>query len=122
MEKGVGKSIFTQGLKAGLLSLAFSCIAVLLLALCAKLFGIAEGILPFANQVLKGISVILGTAIAVRDEKFAAKALLGAAIFWLTSFLLFSALGGGFRWEQIALDFGISVVLALLVAVIKSRR
>lgn len=122
MEKSVGKTVLLQGLKAGLFSLVFSCIGVLLLALFAKLFGIPDNILPFINQALKVIAVVLGTALSVKEEKFIVKALVGAVIFWVLSFLLFSVLGGGFHWGQIALDFGISVVVALIVAVIKTRR
>lgn len=122
MEKSIGKTVFLQGLKAGLFSLVFSCIGVLLLALFAKLFGIPDNILPFINQALKVIAVVLGTALSVKEEKFIVKALVGAVIFWLLSFLLFSVLGGGFHWGQIALDLGISVVAALIVAVIKTRR
>lgn len=122
MEKSVGKSVLLQGLKAGLFSLVFSCIGVLLLALFAKLFGIPDNILPFINQVLKAAAVVLGTAISVRNEKFVVKALTGAVIFWILSFLLFSVLGGGFHWGQIALDLGIAVAVALITAVIKSRR
>lgn len=122
MEKSVNKPLFLQGLKSGLFSLVFACIGVLLLALAAKLFGLSDGILPIINQVLKAVAVVLGTAISVKQEKFMLKAILGAVIFWVLSFVLFSVLGGGFHWGQIALDLVIALVPSLIVAVVKSRR
>lgn len=122
MEASVRKSTILQSLKAGILSLVFSCIGVLLLALIAKLCNIGNGALPIINQILKVIAVALGTIIAVKDEKFLLKSLIGAAIFWLLSFVLFAIMGGGFNFGQIALDLAISLIVAAIVAIIKSRR
>lgn len=122
MEASVRKNTLLQSLKAGILSLVFSCIGVLLLALIAKLCSLSDSILPIINQVLKVIAVALGTLIAVKDEKFLLKAIIGAVIFWLLSFALFSILGGQFNFGQVALDLGIALVVAIVVGFIKSRR
>ena len=122
MEASVRKSIILQSLKAGILSLVFSCIGVLLLALIAKLCNIGNNVLPIINQVLKVIAVAVGTIISVKDEKFLLKSIIGAVIFWLLSFALFAIMGGGFHFGQIALDLGIALVVAIIVAIIKSRR
>lgn len=122
MEASVRKVTFLQSLKAGILSLVFSCIGVLLLALIAKLCGIGDNVLPIINQVLKVIAVVLGTLIAVKDEKFLIKAVIGAVIFWLLSFAVFAVLGGKFNIGQIALDLGLALVAAIVVAIIKSRK
>ena len=122
MEASARKSFILQSLKAGILSLVFSCVGVLLLALIAKLCNIGNNILPIINQVLKVIAVAVGTIISVKDEKFLLKAIIGAVIFWLLSFALFAIMGGGFNFGQIALDLGISLVVATVVAIIKSRK
>ena len=122
MEASVRKSTILQSLKAGILSLVFSCIGVLLLALIAKLCNMGNNILPIINQVLKVIAVAIGTIISVKDEKFLLKSLLGAVIFWLLSFALFAIMGGGFHFGQIALDLAIALVVAAVVAIIKSRK
>lgn len=122
MEASVRKNLFVQALKCGVLALVFSCIGVLLLALVAKLCGIPDSVLPIINQVLKAIAVVLATLISVKDEKFLLKGILGAVIFWLLSFALFSVLGGQIKIGQIALDLVIALVAALLVVFIKSRR
>ncbi len=122
MEASVKKSIFLQGLKAGLFSLIFSCIGVLLLALIAKLCNISDRALPIINQVLKAVAVTLGMIFFVKEEKFIWKALIGAVIYWILSFVLFSVLGGAFHWGQIFMDLGIALVISIVVALIKSRR
>ena len=122
MEASVKKSLFLQSLKAGLLSFVFSCIGVLVLALLAKLCNIGDKALPIVNQVLKVIAIVVGTLISVKDEKFLLKAVIGAVIFWLLSFAVFAVMGGQFNIAQIALDLGLALVAAVVVALIKSRK
>ncbi len=122
MEASVKKSLFLQSLKAGLLSFVFSCIGVLVLALIAKLCNIGDKALPIVNQVLKVIAIVVGTLISVKDEKFLLKAVIGAVIFWLLSFAVFAVMGGQFNIAQIALDLGLALVAAIVVALIKSRK
>ena len=122
MEASVRKATILQSLKAGILSLVFSCIGVLLLALIAKLTNMGNNVLPIINQILKVIAVALGTIISVKDEKFLLKSLIGAVIFWLLSFVLFAIMGGQFNFGQIALDLAIALVVATVVAIIKSRK
>ena len=122
MEKSARKSFLLQSLKAGLLSLVFACIGVLVLALFAQLLNISDGVLPIINQVLKALAVFLGMLFSLKEEKLVLKGVVGAVLYWLLSVLLFSLLGGGFHWGQIALDLGIALVVAFVVALIKSRR
>ena len=122
MEASVRKNTLLQGLKAGILSLVFSCIGVLILALLAKLCNISDSILPTINQILKVIAVALGTLLSVKDEKFLLKGLIGAVIFWLLSFALFAIMGGQFNVWQILLDLVIALVVAMVVCFIKSKR
>ena len=122
MEASVKKSLFLQSLKAGLLSFVFSCIGVLVLALIAKLCNIGDKALPIVNKVLKVIAIVVGTLISVKDEKFLLKAVIGAVIFWLLSFAVFAVMGGQFNIAQIALDLGLALVAAVVVALIKSRK
>ena len=122
MEASVRKNTFLQALKAGILSLVFSCIGVLLLALLAKLCNIGDKALPIINQILKVIAVALGTLLSVKEEKFLLKGLLGAVVFWLLSFALFAIMGGHFNVWQILLDLVIALVVATVVCFFKSKR
>ncbi len=116
------KQILVGGVKAGALALAFSCIGVLILALLAKLFGISDSALPVINQVLKVVSVALAMILCLHDEKFVAKAVVGSVTFCLLSLILFSLMGGTFRFGQVLLDFAIALVTSVIVAVVKARR
>lgn len=122
MDASVRKSTILQSIKAGVLSLVFACIGVLLLALIAKLCNIGDTALPIINQVLKAIAVAVGMIISVKDEKFLLKAVIGAVLFWLLSFALFAIMGGKFNVWQILLDLGIALVVSIIVALIKTRR
>lgn len=116
------KQILVGGAKAGVMALAFSCIGVLVLALLAKLFGIADNLLPAINQVLKVVSVALATILCIRNEKFVTKAIVGSVVFCLLSLLLFSVMGGKFHIGQVLLDFAIALVTSVIVAIVKARR
>ncbi len=122
MEASVKKSIVLQSLKAGLFSLVFACIGVLVLALFAKLLNIPDNVLPIINQVLKVIAVAIGMLIGIKNEKFILKALFGVLIYWILSFVLFSLLGGAFHWGQIFLDLGLALVVSIVIALIKTKR
>ncbi len=122
MQSEVKRSVWSQGIKSGLIAFVFSCIGVLVLALLAKSFGIAEKVLPIVNQVIKVVAAAIAAAIIVKDEKFVVKGLIGAIVFWILSFTMFLILGGKFNVGQLFLDLVIALVAFLLVAVIKSRR
>ena len=116
------KNTILGGVKAGALALAFSCIGVLLLALVAKLLGLSDNVLPIVNQVLKIVSVALAMILALREEKFVAKGLVGSVTFCLLSLVVFLLLGGKFNVGQVLLDFAIALVTALIVAFVKAKR
>ncbi len=116
------RGTFLQATKAGLFSLVFACIGVLVLALFAQLFTLDGTALPIINMVVKIIAVVLGTAIFVRDEKFLPKSLFAALVFWVVSQILFCILGGSFEWGQFFLDLAIAVAASLIVAIVKSKK
>lgn len=122
MESSVRKNLLLQSLKAGVIAFAISCIGVLVLALIAKLCNIGDTALPIINQVIKVLAMGLGVFIAVKDEKHLFKALIAAVIFWILSFAMFMIMGGQIHFGQIALDLVISLVTAVIVALIKKRR
>ena len=122
MQSEVKRSVWSEGIKAGLIAFVFSCIGVLVLALLAKAFGIPEKVLPIVNQVIKALAAVIAGAIIIKNEKFALKGLLGAIIFWVLSFSMFLILGGKFSFGQLVLDLVIALAAFLIIAVIKSRR
>lgn len=116
------KQILVGGVKTGALALAFSCIGVLVLALLAKLFGIDDNLLPTINQVLKVFAVAIASILCIRNEKFVTKAVVASVTFCLLSLILFSVMGGEFYIGQVLLDFAITLVTSVIVAMVKARR
>jgi hypothetical protein len=116
------KEFFVQSTKGGIFAFILSAIAVLLLALLAKLFTINGEILPTINQVLKGISVIAATGVSVRGDRRVPKALMLTVVFCVLNIILFVSLGGEFGWGQILLDLGIAFLLAILSGAFLSRK
>lgn len=113
---------FLQGIKAGLFAMVLSCIGVLILALFAQIFTFSDKVLVIANQIVKIAAVVFGVALFVRNEKLLPKAMLAAVVFWLSAQVLSCILGGTFNWGQFFLDLIVALVVAMLVAIVKSKK
>ena len=122
MEKALNKSLISQSLRGGLISFLISTAFVLLLALIAKMFTLGVDRLPLINQICKVVAVAIGTYVSIRDEKLLVKALLSGGIFAIFNLVLYVSLGGEFKFGQVLLDLGLAEVVAIIVAVIKSRK
>ena len=116
------KNIWFDVIKGALTAFVLSAIFVLVLALVAKIFALPVEILPMINQVLKTVAVLVAVSVNVKCEKFLLKGVLVATIYSLLTLILFVVLGGTFSFAQFALDWGIAIVVSLVVAVIKSRK
>ena len=121
-ECSASKNIWFDVIKGALTAFVLSAIFVLVLALVAKIFALPVEILPMINQVLKVVAVLVAVSVNVKCEKFLLKGVLVATIYSLLSLILFVVLGGTFSFAQFALDWGIAIVVSLVVAVIKSRK
>lgn len=121
-ECSTSKNMWFDVIKGALTAFVLSAIFVLVLALIAKIFALPVEILPMINQVLKAVAVLVAVAINVKCEKFLLKGVLVATIYSLLALVLFVVLGGTFSFAQFALDWGVAIVVALVVAVIKSRK
>ena len=82
--------------KAVLFSLSFSFLACVVFAVILRSTPLEESVVYAVNQVLKGISIVLGTAVFVRGEKGWLKGGGVGLLFTALSYLTFSALGGDF--------------------------
>ncbi len=117
-----GGSFWTQSFKGGLLALIFSILLALLLALSARFFNLPIEVLPVANQIAKGVSVVLAVALCVKDNNFLLKGIVVGAIFTILSLAMFALFNGEYKGLSILTDLGISVVLGGLVGFIKGRK
>lgn len=116
------KAIWTEGIRAGVISTVFFAIGVLLLALFAKLFSLDGTVLNICNQVLKVIALSLGLLLTVKYDNFLKKSLIGGSVFYLLSILIFGLFGGKFTFGFALLELFIALLIALIISVIKSRR
>ncbi len=85
-------------------ALALSLVLSLIFAFILRVGGISEGVIYPVNQVVKVVSVAIGTLLCVRGEKGWLKGGGIGLFFTALSYLAFSAIGGDFSvsWLIIA--------------------
>ena len=100
MEKETKKStaIFDV-LKALIISVIISLVLVLLAALIIKLFNIKNGVIPIINQIINGVSILLGCLIALKNGSNGWLKGIIVGIFYIAlAFVIFSLLDGNFSF------------------------
>ena len=76
-----------------------SLVLVLVAALVIKLFNLKDGLIPVLNQVIKGISILLGCLIAVKGKSNNwLKGLIIGILYIALAFVIFSLLDGEFSF------------------------
>ena len=98
--------------KAVLLSLAISFLLAVVFAVILRATGWGDAVIYTVNQVLKGVSLSLGTLVFIRGEKGFLKGVITGVFFSALSYLAFSALGGDF-----SLSWMIAVELTVALSV-----
>lgn len=96
MEKVENTSLVKKILLGTAAATASAMALILVFAFCLKFFGMSEGLILIIVQIIKGISVFLGTMLALKKQKemgFITGILVGA-MFTALSFLVFSVLNG----------------------------
>jgi len=111
------------GIVEGIVFAAVASIAgILLLALAVKLFGLSDGVIPPANQILKIASILIGVFCAVRRgaRGLTGGAIVGAAYIALGAGIYMLADGGFAPVEVLLAELGIGtatgVVSGILIA------
>ena len=101
-EFGYGNGIFTV-IKATLLALAISLLSAVVFAVFLRVSSIGEGWIYPINQLLKGVSIVVGVFLFAEGEKGWLKGGGTGLLFTALSYLAFSALGGGFTLSWLIL-------------------
>lgn len=85
--------------RANIIALIFALIAILLSALCVKLFNISDKAIPIINQVIKSLSIFVGCLISLKkpNNGWLRGIICGFTFVWL-SYLVFSALQNNFAF------------------------
>ena len=88
------QNIWLNSLKAVVVSLIFTMIAILIFALILKVFSLPNSVIKPVNYLIKCLSVFLGCYLSISEEKGILKGFITGAIIMLFSHLIFSLIGG----------------------------
>ena len=113
-EGAYGNGIFTI-LKGLLCAILIALLATVIFANVLQAAPLPDKIIYPVNQVIKGVSVALGTVLFVRGEKGWLKGSAIGLLFTALSYLGFSALGGDFSLSWlIFLELAIALITGAL--------
>ena len=96
-------------LKGSLIALSVSLIGILIFAFILRFIPISDGLIMPINQVIKGLSVLIGTIFALKkvNEMGLVSGLLIGLVYTAVAFVTFSILDGNF-------DFSVTILNDLL--------
>ncbi len=122
-------NIFLTVLKGALIALSISLIGILIFAFVLRFVAIPDNAISPINQVIKGISVLVATLIALKKSKemgLVTGLLIGLA-YTAVSFLTFSILDGHFSFSTTLLNdllFGsvIGAICGIIAVNLKQKR
>ena len=116
--KSSSRSLFSNNiildfLKGIIVALLISLGLIVLFAFCLKWFNLSDNIIAPINLAIKGISVLIGSIIAIKgDSKGLLKGVSFGAIYIFLAFVIFSVLAGSF---SINLSFLLDILFAALL-------
>ncbi len=113
-ENAYGNGIFTT-VKGLLCALAAALLLTVIFASILQVSPLPDSVIYPVNQVIKGVSIALGTVLFVRGDKGWLKGGAVGLLFTALSYLAFSALGGDFSLSWLIL---LELVIALLTGAI----
>lgn len=108
-------------LKGVIISLCISLVSVLVFAFLLKFTNISESIITPINQIIKGVSIFLGTFLGLKKEKKMGliSGLLIGMIYTLLAFVVFSALNGSFVFNRTLItDFCFGGIIGAICGII----
>lgn len=121
-ETTMSKNYWSQTLKAALLSLVVCTFLILIFALVIKLFAIPVSALSIVNQVIKGLSIIIGCLMVIRHDRGVIKGIMAGLLYVVLCSALFALLGGEFSWTQTGVDFVMCIVLGAVAGLIAANK
>lgn len=121
-------SVFLTVLKGALVALSISLIGILIFAFVLRFVSIPDGAISPVNQIIKGVSVLIGTLFALKKTKEMGliNGLLIGFTYTAISFLTFSILDGNFSFSTTLLNdllFGsiIGAICGIIAVNLKKR-
>lgn len=83
-------------LRAILISTIFSIVAILIFTIIVQFSQINENGIMIGNIIIKTLSVLVGCIFGIRNGKGILKGLISGLLFLVLTWLIFSAINGGF--------------------------
>ena len=95
------KHNFLSILSGTLVAIAMTLVLILLFALFIRFFDISDGWIFPINQIIKVISMIVGSILLFKKnkQKGLLKGLLLGLVYFILSYIIFSILQGSFAWN-----------------------
>lgn len=100
------RSFLLAIIKGSLIALCISLVGILIFAFILKFASISDGAIRPINQIIKGISVLVGVFVAMRkvDKMGLVGGLLIGLIYTVIAFVVFSILDGNFQFNLTLLN------------------
>lgn len=94
-------SLFLVILKGTLIALSISLFGILIFAFALRFISMSDSLISPINQVIKGLSILLGTFIAMKklNQMGLVTGLLIGLSYTLLAFIVFSILSGSFSFS-----------------------
>lgn len=100
------KSFLLAMIKGSLVALCVSLVGILIFAFILKFANISDGAIRPINQIIKGISILIGVFVAMRklDKMGLVGGLLIGLLYTILAFVVFSILDGNFDFNLTLLN------------------
>lgn len=122
------RSFLLAMIKGSLVALCISLVGILIFAFILKFANISDGAIRPINQIIKGISILVGVFVAMRklDKMGLVGGLLIGLLYTILAFVVFSILDGNFDFNLTLLNDllfgGIMGAICGIIAVNVKRR
>lgn len=121
IKKSENKNFIISILKGALISVCVSLVCILVFAFFIKLTNMSDGIIKPINQVIKVLSILIGTIIAVKKtkQKGLISGIFVGLLYTVLAFVVFSALNGSFKFDiTLLIDIVFGVIAGAICGVI----
>ena len=122
------RSILLAIIKGSLIALCISLVGILIFAFILKFASISDKAIRPINQIIKGVSVLIGVFVAMRkvDKMGLVGGLLIGLVYTILAFVVFSILDGNFEFNLTLLNdllFGgiMGAICVIIVGNVKRR-
>lgn len=99
MEQGGLKGGSIEVAKAVGVAVAFCLVAVLVFAFIIKIAALPSSVITPVNQVIKAAAILLGCIVGLGNDKGWLKGAIAGLLSVIFAYIIFSLVGGGFKWE-----------------------